>query len=216
MRKSLLTATAGLAALALTSPGPTAAQSEADQQLGNVSFETSCNDGGAAPLQPRHALSALVLVQRRQGDLRGGRQGRPGMRHGVLGRRAVAAQQSARRHPGGQPAVGLAAIQKAKEVGAKTERERDYIDALTLMYADYDKLSHTQRIRAFLGGDGEARGEISERRRGADRLRHHAQHLGVAGRQDLCPAEQRRGDPGADLKTAAATPRRHPLPDPSL
>ena len=44
MRKSLLTATAGLAALALTSPGPTAAQGEADQQLGNVSFETSCND----------------------------------------------------------------------------------------------------------------------------------------------------------------------------
>ena len=51
----------------------------------------------------------------------------------------------------GQSAPGLAAIQKAKEVGAKTERERDYIDALTLMYADYDKLSHTQRIRAFLG-----------------------------------------------------------------
>ena len=43
MRKSLLTATAGLAALALTSPGPTVAQGEADQQLGNVSFETSCN-----------------------------------------------------------------------------------------------------------------------------------------------------------------------------
>jgi len=44
MRKSLLTATAGLAALALTSPGPIAAQGEADQQLGNVHFETSCND----------------------------------------------------------------------------------------------------------------------------------------------------------------------------
>jgi tetratricopeptide (TPR) repeat protein len=46
-------------------------------------------------------------------------------------------------------APGLAAIQKAKEVGAKTERERDYIDALMLMYADYDKLSHRQRILAF-------------------------------------------------------------------
>ena len=43
MRKSLFLATAGLAVLALTSPGPTAAQGEADQQLGNVSFETSCN-----------------------------------------------------------------------------------------------------------------------------------------------------------------------------
>src|SRR4029077_21278686 len=46
-------------------------------------------------------------------------------------------------------APGLAAIQKAKAIGAKTEREREYIDALMLMYADYDKLSHTQRIRAF-------------------------------------------------------------------
>ena len=34
-------------------------------------------------------------------------------------------------------------------MNAKTERERDYIDALMLMYADYDKLSHVQRIRAF-------------------------------------------------------------------
>jgi len=46
--------------------------------------------------------------------------------------------------------TGLAAIEKAKAIGAKTERERDYIDALTLMYADYDKLTHTQRIRAYL------------------------------------------------------------------
>ena len=53
------------------------------------------------------------------------------------------------------------AIQKAKAVGAKTGRERDYIDALTLMYADYDKLSHTQRIRRFPWGDGKTRGEIS-------------------------------------------------------
>ena len=34
-------------------------------------------------------------------------------------------------------------------MGAKTEREREYIDALMLMYADYDKLSHVQRIRLF-------------------------------------------------------------------
>ena len=44
MRKSLLAATAGLAALALSSPGPTAAQGDVDQQLGNVHFKTSCNE----------------------------------------------------------------------------------------------------------------------------------------------------------------------------
>jgi hypothetical protein len=46
-------------------------------------------------------------------------------------------------------APGLAAIQKAKAMNANTERERDYIDALMLMYADYDKPSHRQRIRLF-------------------------------------------------------------------
>jgi predicted Zn-dependent protease len=46
-------------------------------------------------------------------------------------------------------APGLAAIQKAKAMNAKTERERDYIDALALMYVDHDKLSHRQRISAF-------------------------------------------------------------------
>ena len=36
--------------------------------------------------------------------------------------------------------LGLAAIQKAKAVGAKTERERDFIDALSVFYTDYDKI----------------------------------------------------------------------------
>src|SRR5436309_7547012 len=35
---------------------------------------------------------------------------------------------------------GAAAIAKAKTVGEKTQRERDYIDALAVIYADYDKL----------------------------------------------------------------------------
>jgi hypothetical protein len=51
--------------------------------------------------------------------------------------------------PRGNLAPGLAAIQKAKAMNAKTERERDYIDALALMYVDHDKLSHRQRINAF-------------------------------------------------------------------
>jgi tetratricopeptide (TPR) repeat protein len=44
---------------------------------------------------------------------------------------------------------GAAAIAKGKSVGAKTERERDYIDALAVMYADYDKVDHRTRIQAY-------------------------------------------------------------------
>ena len=46
--------------------------------------------------------------------------------------------------------LGLAAIQKAKAVGAKTQRERDYIDALAVFYTDYDKVPHGARVQAYL------------------------------------------------------------------
>ena len=46
-------------------------------------------------------------------------------------------------------AEGAAAIAKGRSVGAKTQRERDYIDALAVMYADYDKVDHRTRILAY-------------------------------------------------------------------
>ena len=151
MRKSLLTATAGLAVLALTSPGPTAAQGEADQQLGNVAFETSCNAvaqrrfNRAMRYQHSFWYSAAkeIFEEVAQADAE------CGMAHWGVALSLLNNPHAA--IPAANLPLGLAAIQKAKQVGAKTERERDYIDALMLMYADYDKLTHTQRIRAFLG-----------------------------------------------------------------
>ena len=46
-------------------------------------------------------------------------------------------------------AEGAAAIAKGKSVGAKTQRERDYIDALAVMYADHDKVDHRTRMVAY-------------------------------------------------------------------
>ena len=46
-------------------------------------------------------------------------------------------------------AEGAAIIAKGKSGGAKTQRERDYIDALAVMYADYDKVDHRTRILAY-------------------------------------------------------------------
>ena len=113
-------------------------------------------------------------------------------------------------------AEGAAMIAKGKSVGAKTQRERDYIDALGVMYADYDKVDHRTRIAGLCQGDGAAGAALSERRRGADPLRARAQHLGFAGRQDLRQPAQGRGDPGADREAPAAASRRRALSDPSL
>jgi hypothetical protein len=46
-------------------------------------------------------------------------------------------------------AEGAAAIAMGKSVGAKTQRERDYLDALGAMYADYDKVDHRTRMIAY-------------------------------------------------------------------
>ncbi len=40
-------------------------------------------------------------------------------------------------------------IRKGQAIGAKTQRERDYIDALAFFYRDYDKLDHGQRCMAY-------------------------------------------------------------------
>ena len=40
-------------------------------------------------------------------------------------------------------------LEKAKSLGAKTPRERDYIQALSVFYADTDKLDHNQRAEAY-------------------------------------------------------------------
>src|SRR6185295_2254011 len=46
--------------------------------------------------------------------------------------------------------LGLEAIEKAKALSAKTQRERDYIDALAAMYVDHDKVDHRTRVQAYL------------------------------------------------------------------
>jgi hypothetical protein len=44
---------------------------------------------------------------------------------------------------------GKAAIEKARAVGARSERERAYIDALSAFYGDFDKQDHKSRALAY-------------------------------------------------------------------
>jgi tetratricopeptide (TPR) repeat protein len=44
---------------------------------------------------------------------------------------------------------GLASAEKAKAIGAKTQRERDYIAAIEIFYKDFDKLDHRTRVLAY-------------------------------------------------------------------
>jgi hypothetical protein len=44
---------------------------------------------------------------------------------------------------------GLEAVEKGKTIGAKTERERDWLEAIELYYRDYDKVDQTTRGLAY-------------------------------------------------------------------
>src|SRR5262245_60420204 len=49
--------------------------------------------------------------------------------------------------------LGLEAVKKGLDVGAKTQRERDYIDAIAAMYVDYDKIDHRTRVQRYLAAE---------------------------------------------------------------
>ena len=216
MRKSVIVAVAGAAALAVSSPVPIAAQGDTNQQLGNVHFETSCNEVAQRRFDRAMRYQHSFWYDAARDIFQEAAKADPTCGMAYWGVALTYLDNPHNPIPAPNIPLGLAAIQKAKAVGAKTERERDYIDALTFMYADADKLTHVAAHPRLPQGDGGAGGEKSERRRGADRLRHHAEHLGLTRRQDLRPAAQGRGDPGADLEAPAAASRHRALPDPPL
>jgi hypothetical protein len=45
--------------------------------------------------------------------------------------------------------TGAAAVEKARSIGAKTERERDYVEAIGAFYKDWDKTDHRTRSVAY-------------------------------------------------------------------
>ena len=148
MRKSSLAATVSLAALALSSSPPLFAQSEADQ-LGIVNFKTSCNEVAQRRfdrgMRYQHSYWYLNAKEVFEEAIKAD----PSCAMAHWGIALTLMDNPHNPIPRPNLAPGLAAITKAKEIGAKTERERDYIDALMVMYADYEKIPHAQRMRAL-------------------------------------------------------------------
>jgi tetratricopeptide (TPR) repeat protein len=149
MRKSVVIAVAGVAAFAISSSQSASPQDDVDQQLGTVHFKTSCYEVAQRrfdrAMRYQHSYWYLPAKEVFEEVLKAD----PTCAMAQWGIALTLLDNPHNAIPRANLAPGLAAIQKAKEIGAKTERERDYIDALMLMYADYDKLSHVQRIRSF-------------------------------------------------------------------
>jgi hypothetical protein len=141
------------ATTAISIAAPAAAQQsdqQGDRQLGNVHFATSCNE--VAQRRFDRAMRYQHSFWYRQSK--------------ELFESVLAADQdcgiaywgialSLWNNPHNPPpapnlAPALAAIEKGKAVGAKSERERDYINALAVLYTGYDKIDYTTRVQAYL------------------------------------------------------------------
>jgi tetratricopeptide (TPR) repeat protein len=149
MRKSLFAGTISLATLALSSSQPLVAQGNVDQQLGSVNFKTSCNEVAQHRFDRGMRYQHSYWYTNAKEVFEEAFKADPTCAMAYWGIALTLMDNPHNAIPRPNLAPGLAAITKAREIGAQTERERDYIDALMVMYADYDKLTHAQRMRAL-------------------------------------------------------------------
>ena len=146
MMRASLSLVALLAGVTLAQPA--LAQSE-DDKLGKVHFETSCN-AEAQKLFDRGMLYQHSFWYRAsQKMFENTLKADPTCSIAYWG---VALSLLWNPHtvpPVKNLAEGAAAIEKARTVGFKTEREQAYVDTLAVMYKDYDKLDHRTRLVAY-------------------------------------------------------------------
>jgi tetratricopeptide (TPR) repeat protein len=150
MRTSLLASIAITSALGLSSSSPVFAQTDVDQQLGNVNFETSCNEVAQRRFDRAMRYQHSFWYEEAKEIFEEAAKADPSCAMAHWGIALTLLSNPHNAIPAPNLAPGLAAIQNAKAMNAKTERERDYIDAMAVMYVDHDKLTHRQRISAFL------------------------------------------------------------------
>jgi tetratricopeptide (TPR) repeat protein len=150
IRSSSVTAVAATLAAGLSAAQPAFAQDDVDQRFGTVHFATSCNDVAQRRFDRgmRYQHSFWYAQAKEIFEDAAKADAECGMAYWGVALTLL-------NNPHGPPPtpnlpLGLAAIQKAKAVGAKSQRERDYIDALAVMYVDYDKIDHRTRVQSYL------------------------------------------------------------------
>jgi hypothetical protein len=127
---------------------PVFAQSD-DDKLGKVHFETSCN-AEAQKLFDRGMLYQHSFWYRAsQKMFEDTLKADPACSIAYWGIALSLLWNPHTAPPAKNLAEGAAAIEKARAVGFKTEREKAYVDALAVMYTDYDKMDHRTRVVAY-------------------------------------------------------------------
>jgi len=143
---------AGLLTAALTVGAFGQQGQQPEEKLGAVSFPTSCDPKVQAEFERGVAMihSYWFLVAKR--TFEGVLAQDPNCAIAYWG---IALDQLGNSLVGPPPRANAdaawAALEKAREIGAKTQRERDWIDAIRAYYRDHDKIDVETRLRAYNG-----------------------------------------------------------------
>jgi tetratricopeptide (TPR) repeat protein len=143
-------AAAFAAALATGIAQSAAAQDAAEQRLGAVHFETSCNETAQRRFDRGMRYQHSFWYRASKDIFEDVLKADPDCAIAYWGIATSLLLNPFGVPPAGNLAEGLAAIQKGKAIGAKTPREREFIDALGAFYTDYDKIDHRTRVQAYL------------------------------------------------------------------
>jgi hypothetical protein len=143
----LLSALMATVCISLTQP----AQAQTiDPKLGKVHFETSCSPEAAVAFDRGMLYQHSFWYRASQREFNKALQSDPGCGIAYWGIALSLLWNPHSAPPVKNLAEGAAALAKGREVGAKTERERDYIAALSAMYTDYDKVDHRTRVLNYM------------------------------------------------------------------
>ncbi len=198
-------AIAATAVTVLSLVQPAMAQSD-DSKLGTVNFETSCNPEAQKLFNRAMLYQHSFWYRASQQVFEDALKADPECGIAYWGIALSLLWNPHTSPPAKNLFEGAATIAKGKSVGAKTQRERDYLDALGVMYADYEKVDHRTRIQAY----AKAMEQLAQRYPGDDEAQiHYALALNTsASPTDKTYANQLKG--AAILEPIAIRQPEHP------
>lgn len=129
---------------------PVASEEETDQRFGTVHFATSCNEAAQQRFNRGMRYQHSFWYRQSKEMFEDALKADPECAIAYWGVALSLLYNPHLAPPDANLVAGLAALQKGKALGAKTQRERDYIEALLVFYADYDKVPHGPRVQAYL------------------------------------------------------------------
>jgi hypothetical protein len=150
MIKSAPAIAAALIAAGVSFLPPAFGEEEADQQFGTVHFDTSCNDIAQRRFDRAMRYQHSFWYRESRELFEEVLKADPECGIAYWGIALSLLNNPHAPPPVGNLPLGIAAIGKAKAVSAKTQRELDFINAMSVFYADYDKVDHRTRVLAYL------------------------------------------------------------------